>query len=150
MDWSADFRAEAQLNHEAQTDQRRKIFGALTLTGIILICGFVALAISSLFPSGIWGVFGTALIAWPFLAAKSLSDHVMAVARPLIIDDIAGARHSVSMIVGRDADVMDKSDISRAAIESLAENTSDGVIAPLFWGVIFGLPGVVIYGYQHS
>ena len=55
------------------------------------------------------------------------------------------ARQAVAMIVGRNSAQLDTAGISRAAIESLAENTSDGVTAPLFWGVLFGLPGVVVY-----
>jgi adenosylcobinamide-phosphate synthase len=59
--------------------------------------------------------------------------------------DVAAARSAVAMIVGRDPANLDEAGIARAAIESLAENTSDGIVAPLFWGVLFGLPGIVGY-----
>src|SRR5204863_4777171 len=75
----------------------------------------------------------------------SLHDHVTAVARPLQSGDVAGARSAVAMIVGRDPQALDEAGIARAAIESLAENASDGVVAPLFWGVLFGLPGIIGY-----
>ncbi len=64
---------------------------------------------------------------------------------PLAAGDIDAARQAVSMIVGRDPARLDEAGIARAAIESLAENTSDGVVAPLFWGALFGLPGIAGY-----
>jgi len=72
-------------------------------------------------------------------------DHVSDVARPLAADDMDGAREAVSMIVGRDPNQLDAAGIRRATLESLAENTSDGIVAPLFYGVIFGLPGIMAY-----
>jgi adenosylcobinamide-phosphate synthase len=85
------------------------------------------------------------LLGWPLIAARSLDDHVRAVATPLAGGDLERARHAVSMIVGRDPHQLDSAGIARAAIESLAENTSDGVIAPLFWGALLGLPGLFAY-----
>ncbi|NOT73224.1 MAG: cobalamin biosynthesis protein CobD [Hyphomicrobium sp.] len=84
-------------------------------------------------------------LAWPFVAARSLYAHVAAVAEPLERNELRGARKAVAMIVGRDTTNLDEAGISRAAIESLAENASDGVVAPLFWGVLFGLPGIAGY-----
>jgi adenosylcobinamide-phosphate synthase len=85
------------------------------------------------------------IVAWPFVALRSLHDHVAAVSAPLQAGDLAGARVAVSQIVGRDPATLDEAGIARAAIESLAENTSDGVMAPLFWGALFGLPGIIGY-----
>jgi adenosylcobinamide-phosphate synthase len=90
-------------------------------------------------------MFLLGILAWPFVALRSLHDHVAAVARPLEAGDIAAARTAVSMIVGRDPAQLDEAGIARAAIESLAENTSDGIVAPVFWGALFGLPGIVGY-----
>ncbi len=84
------------------------------------------------------------VLAWPLVAARSLHDHVAAVARPLAVGDIAGAKSAAAMIVGRDLDGR-PAPIARAALESLAENASDGVIAPLFWAAIAGLPGIAAY-----
>jgi adenosylcobinamide-phosphate synthase len=67
------------------------------------------------------------------------------VAQPLELMDLRSAREAVSMIVGRDPKQLDTAGVGRAAIESLAENTSDGVVAPIFWGLIFGLPGILAY-----
>ena len=78
------------------------------------------------------------------LAQKSLVDHVRAVATALR-RSVAEGRASVAMIVGRDTSGMTGPDVVRAAIESAAENLSDGVVAPVFWYLILGLPGIVAY-----
>ena len=70
---------------------------------------------------------------------------VAAVARPLALGDLTSARQAVAMIVGRDPERLDAKGIARAAMESLSENASDGVVAPWFWGMVFGLPGIVGY-----
>ncbi|MCK1715391.1 MULTISPECIES: adenosylcobinamide-phosphate synthase CbiB [unclassified Bradyrhizobium] len=85
------------------------------------------------------------VLAWPLVALRSLHDHVAAVAKPLQAGDIAGAREAVARIVGRDPAALDDAGIARAAIESLAENASDGIVAPVFWGALFGLPGILGY-----
>ncbi|MGY4290482.1 adenosylcobinamide-phosphate synthase [Bradyrhizobium sp. LM2.7] len=85
------------------------------------------------------------VLAWPLVALRSLHDHVAAVAKPLQAGDIAGAREAVARIVGRDPATLDDAGIARAAIESLAENASDGIVAPVFWGALFGLPGILGY-----
>ncbi|RDD70375.1 adenosylcobinamide-phosphate synthase CbiB [Paracoccus versutus] len=84
------------------------------------------------------------LLAWPLVATRSLHDHVAAVARPLAAGDVPAAREAVAMIVGRDLDDRPEP-IARAALESLAENASDGVVAPLFWAAVAGLPGIAAY-----
>ena len=91
------------------------------------------------------GPFILGALTWPLVAARSLDAHVAAVAHPLASGDIAGARQAVSMIVGRDLPEDDAAPIARAALESLAENTSDGVIAPLLWAAVAGLPGIAAY-----
>ena len=86
-----------------------------------------------------------ALIIWPWLAIKSMHIHISNILIPLSNRNIEQARYELSMIVGRNTANLDENEISRSAIESLAENTSDGVIAPLFWCVVLGLPGLVAY-----
>lgn len=78
------------------------------------------------------------------LAHRSLVDHVCAVARDLRVS-LGDGRRSVAMIVGRDTRSMDRPAVARAAIESAAENLSDGVIAPAFWYLVAGTPGVIVY-----
>lgn len=84
------------------------------------------------------------LILAVLIAQRSLSDHVMAVAKALK-QGLPQGRAAVAQIVGRDTASMDQSAVSRSAIESAAENLSDGVIAPIFWFIIGGLPGVLMY-----
>ena len=86
-----------------------------------------------------------AILTWPWLAIKSMHIHISNILIPLSNSDIEKARYELSMIVGRSTGTLDENEISRSAIESLAENTSDGVIAPLFWCVVLGLPGLVAY-----
>ncbi|MCK0096155.1 adenosylcobinamide-phosphate synthase CbiB [Yoonia sp. F2084L] len=78
------------------------------------------------------------------LAQKSLVDHVQAVGDALRLS-LGDARRSVAMIVGRDTKDMDAPAVARSAIESAAENLSDGVIAPIFWFAMAGLPGLLVY-----
>jgi adenosylcobinamide-phosphate synthase len=79
------------------------------------------------------------------VAQRSLFDHVAAVARGLDRGGLAGGREAVRHIVGRDPASLDVHGVARAAIESLAENFSDGVVAPVFWYLLFGLPGLFAY-----
>jgi adenosylcobinamide-phosphate synthase len=112
---------------------------------VIALSSGLALAVQTAMPQGWIRLVLLGILAWPFVALRSLHDHVAAVAHPLQSADLAAARSAVSKIVGRDPAHLDEAAIARAAIESLAENTSDGIVAPLFWGVLFGLPGIVGY-----
>lgn len=85
------------------------------------------------------------VLAWQMLAMTSLIRAADQVRLPLIAGDVERARHAVSMIVGRDTEKLDAGGIAKAAVETVAENTSDGVIAPLFWLFLFGVPGMVLY-----
>jgi adenosylcobinamide-phosphate synthase len=126
--------ADRQLNHGSG----RLVTGALTIAGLVVL----AWAIGSLIASLGWGV--EVLAAAVLLAQRSLVEHVRAVADALglSLDD---GRRAVAKIVGRDTAEMDEPAIARAAIESAAENFSDGVIAPAFWFLLLGLPGMLAY-----
>lgn len=87
----------------------------------------------------------TAIIATSALAQRSLDDHVRAVADALQKDGLEGGRRAVSQIVGRDPNQLDEAGVARAAIESLAENFSDGVVAPTLYLALAGLPGAALY-----
>ncbi|MFD2175749.1 adenosylcobinamide-phosphate synthase CbiB [Rhodobacter lacus] len=118
------------------------VAAAAVVIGVVL--GLTTL-LQTLLPQSWIGVLFGGLLAWPFVALRSMHDHVAAVARPLIAGNLAQARHEVSMIVGRDPAQLDEAGVARAALESLAENSSDGIIAPLFWGCVAGLPGIAAY-----
>ena len=112
--------------------------GGLAIALLALSAAFIGLALTFAGP-----IVALAVLT-VLLAARSLDDHIRAVARALG-DGIEPARLAVSMIVGRDTSMMDEGDISRAAIETGAENLSDGVFAPGFWFLIAGLPGLLAY-----
>jgi adenosylcobinamide-phosphate synthase len=123
----------------------RRIRGAFCVLAVTAAAAVPAWAVQAHLPQGAPGLVLGAILAWPFLAVRSLYDHVAAVAHPLAAGDLAEARRAVSMIVGRDPARLDESGVARAALESLSENASDGVVAPLFWGTVAGLPGIVAY-----
>jgi adenosylcobinamide-phosphate synthase len=123
----------------------RRIGGACCVLAVTAAAAVPAWAVQAQLPEGAPGLVLGAILAWPFIAVRSLHDHVSAVARPLTSGDLAEARRAVSMIVGRDPARLDDRGIARAALESLSENASDGVVAPLFWGAVAGLPGIVAY-----
>ena len=136
---------DARLNRIDDTDFRRCVMGVAVALGIMLVVGVVAILVVWLMPRGWFGSVLIGVLAWPLVATRSLYDHVRSVARPLEQGDLGGARAAVAMIVGRDVARLDAAGVARAALESLAESASDGVVAPLFWGVIFGLPGIAVY-----
>ncbi|WP_323765148.1 adenosylcobinamide-phosphate synthase CbiB [Marinovum sp.] len=139
--------AISSLEHRLNTGTRPRRLGggALTVVVVVVLAGLPALAIQRVLPGGWPGVALGALCAWPLIALRSMHAHVADVARPLQAGDLAGARRAVSMIVGRDPARLDAPAVARAATESLAENTSDGIVAPLVWGVLLGLPGIAAY-----
>ncbi|MCC5971904.1 MAG: cobalamin biosynthesis protein CobD [Pararhodobacter sp.] len=133
------------LNREADSPARRRWLGAMVALGVISLCAAICAAVQLALPGSWVGTLLTGILAWPLLATRSLHDHVRAVAVPLRDNDTEAARAAVSMIVGRDPARLDPPAIARAATESLAENTSDGVVAPLVWGLALGLPGIAAY-----
>jgi adenosylcobinamide-phosphate synthase len=105
----------------------------------------IAFLIEQMLLNFYYGFVIQALLIWPFLATKSLYTHVKDVADALDKKDLIASRAALSKIVGRDLTNSDENTICGGAIESLSENTSDGIIAPLFWAFLFGLPGIVFY-----
>ncbi|MBR0848558.1 cobalamin biosynthesis protein CobD [Bradyrhizobium diazoefficiens] len=146
--WLGRLIAAVDAGWNRPTDPPRLRRAAGVAGALLVIALAVALggALQALLPAGWVGVLLTGVLAWPLVALRSLHDHVAAVASPLEGGDLDGARAAVSRIVGRDPAALDEAGIARAAIESLAENASDGIVAPLFWGALFGLPG--IFGYK--
>ena len=136
---------DSWLNLDGTDEQGRRVAGVAAALFVIAVAVVAGVVLTWVLPAGLTGALIAGVIAWPMIAARSMFDHVVAVARPLGAGSLAEARHAVSMIVGRDPEQLDKAGIARAALESLAENTSDGVIAPLFWGAVFGLPGILGY-----
>lgn len=134
-------------NRATFPDMKRRTLGVATLLLLLLVSGGTAFAFERAVRAlaGPWAWPLLAVAAWPALAQRSLLDHYRPVLSSLTAGDLPAARRAVGMIVGRDTASLDEAGIARAAIESLAESFCDGVIAPLFWLVVFGLPGVWAY-----
>jgi adenosylcobinamide-phosphate synthase len=136
---------ETRLNRREATFAARRAAGVLALclylAAVALIAGAVTAALSRL---GVVGFAALAGLAASLPAQRSLYTHVRAVADGLGAGIEAG-RRAVSMIVGRNPDLLDEAGVARAAIESLAENFSDGVVAPIVWTAVAGFPGGALY-----
>ena len=125
--------ADDLLNAKAKRD------GVVAIVALVAVAMLIGL-ILQLLP----GAWAEVIVGAVLLAQRSLVDHVAAVANNLRIS-VKDGQEAVAMIVGRETAQMDEAAVSRAAIESGAENFSDGVIAPLFWFVLAGLPGLIAY-----
>lgn len=138
--------ADDKFNSISLTNHQRKVKGVIALVllvSVAIVLGCLSMVILSYI--GFLGQVVEIVIVAIFIAQKSMADHVGQVIKPLKYGDIDGARTAVSMIVGRDTKQLDESSISRATIESMSENFSDGVVAPVFWFAILGLPGLFAY-----
>ncbi|WP_225155663.1 adenosylcobinamide-phosphate synthase CbiB [Bradyrhizobium sp. IC3069] len=136
---------DTALNRASDPPALRRAAGVAGALAVIALSAALGWALQSLLPSGWIQIVLIGILAWPLVALRSLHDHVAAVATPLLAGDVAAAREAVSRIVGRDPASLDQAGIARAAIESLAENASDGIVAPVFWGALLGLPGILGY-----
>ncbi|MDB5525401.1 MAG: cobalamin biosynthesis protein [Rhizobium sp.] len=137
---------DKQFNGKGLGDKDRRAYGIMTILALLIASVLAGWMIHrALSYAGHFGTLVEILIVAVLLAQKSLSDHVAAVATGLRKGGLDGGRRAVSMVVGRDPDVLDQPAICRAAIETLAENFSDGVIAPALFYAVFGLPGLFAY-----
>lgn len=140
-------RCEAMWNTPLHSEAAKRVAGVTTVLILIGVAGGIGWGLNWLMIGelGGWSWIGIALLAAPGLAQRSLFDHVRAVRDTLASGDLEAARSAVAMIVGRDVAALDEAGIARGAIESLAESFCDGIAAPLFWLLLFGLPGIWIY-----
>ena len=136
---------ERRWNRETMAPALRRTFGTVA---VILLVGIVAVT-AFIIERGLltlpFGLIGVGVTASTLIAQRSLHKHVARVADALDNAGLAGGREAVSHIVSRDTNALDEAGVARAAIESLAENFSDGVVAPVLWMIIAGLPGAVVY-----
>lgn len=133
-------RAVEWLDRRLNRGEGRKAKGVVSVVLLCLAAGLIGLMIAAVPDFGLLELIVAAIL----LAQRSLSQHVRAVADALRLS-LADGRRAVAMIVGRDTAQMSRPDVARAAIESAAENLSDGVIAPAFWFLVGGLPAMMIY-----
>jgi adenosylcobinamide-phosphate synthase len=128
---------------DAESSQAR-LRGVTALVALLVIVAIPAALISAFLSTFKFGWIIEALLATTLIAQYSLHEHVSAVGKGLDTS-LSEGRKAVSMIVGRDPAQLDESGVTKAALESLAENTSDGIVAPVLWYVLLGLPGIVMY-----
>jgi len=136
---------DRRLNRDDNSDMLRRIGGVLTVLIIAAAAGLPAYLLQHFLFRLPFGLFAAALVASSFVAQRSLYRHVADVATALETSGIEAGRAAVAHIVGRDAAALDAAGVARAAIESLAENFSDAIVAPVLWTVIAGLPGAAVY-----
>jgi adenosylcobinamide-phosphate synthase len=136
---------ERRLNRSTAPPAQGRAAGVAALAAVVVIAGAVAFVIENILLRLPFGAIAGALLASTLLAQRSLHDHVARVACALERGGLAAGRVAVAHVVGRDPDVLDEAGVARAAIESLAENFSDGVVAPALWLAVGGLAGGTAY-----
>jgi adenosylcobinamide-phosphate synthase len=136
---------DSALNTASATPRRRQVAGAVAIAVIVALAAAIGAALEALFASFAGGWAGIAIAAAILLAGRSLYDHVAAVAAALGDGGLGAGRAAVTRIVGRDAASLDEASVCRAAIETLAENFSDALVAPALWFMVLGLPGIAAY-----
>jgi len=132
------------LNDPDTEDADQRNHGIFAIVALCIAVAIPTFLVEKLLLSLHYGWIFDILLATAFIAQKSLRDHVADVARTLP-QSIISARSEVAKIVGRNPTNLDESGIAKAALESLAENTADGITAPIFWFAVAGLPGIVVY-----
>ncbi|MEC8563157.1 MAG: adenosylcobinamide-phosphate synthase CbiB [Pseudomonadota bacterium] len=135
---------EQRLNRAPEKSARGRFLGLLTVTMVAALALAGGTAVILLGQTVNLAIPFAGLAAGVLLCQRSLADHVTAVADGLR-HDVAGGRQALAHLVGRDVSDLDESAVATGAIESLAENTSDGIVAPLFWLLVGGLPGMTLY-----
>jgi adenosylcobinamide-phosphate synthase len=136
---------DRRLNRAERSDRERRLRGIITVLLLIAAVAALGWAVKKYLGFVKFGWALEALIVAILLAQKSLFDHVATVAEALQRGGLLAGREAVAKIVGRDPESLDEHGVVRAAIESLFENFSDGVIAPAFWYAVAGLPGIFVY-----
>ena len=136
---------DRRFNREDQSQEQRKSAGIASTAAMVALSAAAGALIQTIVQQLPIGNILLALIASVFIAQRSLYQHVARVRSAFVEGGLPGARKAVAMIVGRDPEQLDEAGICRAAIESCAENFSDGVVAPAFWLALLGLPGLIAY-----
>ncbi len=141
-------RIERRWNRPTLPDPRLRLNGACCVLTVLFVSGGIAILLhAAAVGIAAWWIAGLGLgaLASALFAQRSLHEHVGAVGEGLTFGGLPEGRKQVARIVGRDPETLDEAAVARAAIESLAENFSDGVVAPAVWCAFLGLPGVVAY-----
>jgi len=136
---------DRKLNREKRSNMDRAVRGFLTVMVVCGLTGLFGYGVAWLTAHHPFGWIVELLLATTLIAQRGLFNAVRRVGVTLRDSSLEDARGEVSHIVGRDPAQLDEHGVARSAIESLAENFSDGVVAPVFWYVLFGFPGLIVY-----
>ena len=136
---------DTRLNRDSANSETRRRAGAIALFVLLLIVGAIAFTVETALLLLPFGMIIAGVACSAFIAQRSLYTHVANVGEALEAGDLPKAREAVAHIVGRDTAELDEAGVARAAIESLSENFSDGVVAPVVWIVLLGLTGGALY-----
>lgn len=136
---------DTKLNRPKRSDTDRAIRGALSVVFVVALCAAAGWAISRYVGGLSYGWVAELAVVTLLIAQRSMVDHAARVGRALKKGGLSAGRAAVSEIVGRDVTTLDEHGVARATIESCAENYSDGVVAPAFWYLLLGLPGLLAY-----
>ena len=136
---------DRKLNREARSEVSRRERGIVTVFVLVGGAALLGVMVERICRGSLVGAGIEAVMIAVLVAQRSLYEHVAAVAAALGSQGLTGGRQAVRHIVGRDPMSLDAHGVARAAIESLAENFSDGVVAPVFWYLLLGLPGLFAY-----
>ena len=136
---------DRKLNRPERGERRRRTRGIITVIVLVAAASGIGWIVHLVCRGTLVGAAVEAFAVGVLLAQRSLDQHVASVAMALRTGGLLAGRRAVSHIVGRDPRQLDASGVARAAIESLAENFSDGVVAPVFWYLLLGLPGLFAY-----
>jgi adenosylcobinamide-phosphate synthase len=133
------------LNRATASEAARRAAGIAAVLIVLAIVGAIAILVQSALLRLPFGILAASLVASTLVAQRSLHRHVADVAAALTTGGVVAGRRAVAHIVGRDTETLDAAGVARAGIESLAENFSDAIVAPVFWMAIGGLPGAALY-----
>lgn len=136
---------DRRLNRETRSAGARRARGVITLIVLSLAALGIGLALSLLAAASRRGWILETVVVAILVAQRSLYDHVLQVVLALQRGGVTAGRAAVSRIVGRDPETLDGFGVARAGIESLAENFGDGVVGPIFFYAVAGLPGILLY-----
>jgi adenosylcobinamide-phosphate synthase len=136
---------EQRLNRDNRSEAARRARGTVTVMVLVVAAALIGILLDRLCRAIASGWLIELVVVAVLVAQRSLFDHVQAIAAALAEKGLAAGRDAVRHIVGRDPMSLDEHGVARAGIESLAENFSDGVVAPVFWTVLCGLPGLFVY-----
>jgi len=136
---------DRSLNRETAGPPARRVAGVVAVLILVIVVGAAAVVAQHALLRLPFGLLAVGLVASTLIAQRSLHRHIADVAIALEQEGVASGRAAVSRIVGRDVEALDAAGVARAAIESLAENFSDAIVAPVLWMVIAGLPGAALY-----